>query len=69
MPVGCKPFFERLSAAGISPEVDKLLVHLELLENSLSGDAESEEGRRQKAALDLLVGLLSKISLAMSSPE
>jgi hypothetical protein len=45
------------------------LGHLELLENSLSGDNESEEGKKEKAALDLLVGLLAKFSLAISSPE
>jgi hypothetical protein len=46
-----------------------MLAHLELLQNELSGDLESEEGKREKAALDNLVGLFSKFALAMSSPE
>ena len=66
--VGCKPFFERLNAAGISTDGNKLLEYA----NQLAGDradAESEEEKKESSSLDLLVELTSKLSLAISSSE
>lgn len=66
--VGCKPFFDRMRDDGFA-ENETLLRFAKELENSRNGDDGSEVERRESTLCDRLVELISKLCLAMMSPE
>lgn len=66
--MGCKPFFDRIGDCGLS-DSGRLLQCANHFANEISGSEASEEGRRESTLCDLLVELISKLSLAVKSPE
>lgn len=67
-PVGCMPFFEFLGTIQRS-EMDRLLEYSKDLESRMGGGQEEESEEGGDTVYDRLVGLVSKLSVAMTSPE
>lgn len=67
--VGCKPFFDQLRSPDIG-KGNKLLRYAKALDNHNGGEKEaSEEAREASAVNDCLVDLITKLSVAIESPE
>ena len=66
--VGCKPFFDRIRDCNPLDNYT-LLQSAQILQSEIAGNDTSEAGKRETSLMDRLVELISKLGLAMKSPE
>ena len=66
--VGCKPFFDHIRGCDLLDN-DSLLQSALQLQSEIAGNDGSEDGRRETNLMDRLVELISKLGLAINSPQ